>query len=201
MILKNLHRPDLFGWSIFNEERNIDFHGTLWEHPAGNVLIDPPPLNEHDENHLDSLGGASHLIITNSDHVRDSAKILLFTGAKSWGPIAEIDQFPFDCDGWLKYGDKPVKNIEVFCMEGSKTPGESAILIDETTLVTGDIIRSHEGGRLSMLPDEKLQDRELAVNSIRRVADVKSIEAVIPGDGWPIFKNGHDALIELSEKL
>ena len=86
-------------------------------------------------------------------------------------------------------------------MEGSKTPGELAILIDETTLVTGDIIRAHEGGRLCMLPEEKLQDRELAVNSIKRIAAVKSIETVIPGDGWPIFKNGHEALIELSEKL
>ena len=84
MILKKLHRPDLFGWSVFNEERNIDFHGTLLVNPAGNVLIDPLPLNEHDENHLDSLGGAAHLIITNSDHVRDTARILLFTGAKSW---------------------------------------------------------------------------------------------------------------------
>ena len=201
MLLKKLHRPDLFGWSIFNEERNIDFHGTLWVHPAGNVLIDPLPLNEHDENHLDSLGGASHLIMTNSDHVRDSERILLFTGAKSWGPFAEKFQFPFACDDWLKDGDKPVNNIEVFCMEGSKTPGELAILIDNTTLVTGDLIRTHVGGELSILPDEKLQDRELAVNSIKRVADVKSIEAVITGDGWPIFKNGHDALIELADKL
>ena len=52
-----------------------------------------------------------------------------------------------------------------------------------------------------MLPEAKLKDRELAVNSIKRIAAVKSIESVIPGDGWPIFKNGHDALIELAEKL
>ena len=158
-------------------------------------------MNEHDENHLDSLGGAAHLIITNSDHVRDSERILLFTGAKCWGPFAEKEQFPFYCDDWLKDGDKPVSNIEVFCMEGSKTPGELAILIDNTTLVTGDSIRSHEGVRLCMLPDENLQNRELAVNSIKRIAAIKSIEAVITGDVWPIFKNGHDALVKLSEKL
>jgi len=52
-----------------------------------------------------------------------------------------------------------------------------------------------------MLPDEKLKNRELAVNSIKRIAAVKSIEAVITGDGWPIFNNGHAALIELAEKL
>ncbi|MDC0188236.1 hypothetical protein OAJ61_00380 [bacterium] len=199
--MKKLHRPDLLGWSVFNEERNIDFHGTLLVNPAGNVLIDPLPLNEHDENHLDSLGGAAHIIITNSDHVRDAARILLFTGAKSWGPLGEKGKFPLDCDGWLQNGDKPTSNIEVFCMEGSKTPGELAILIDENTLVTGDLIRANEGGKLSMLPEEKLQDRELALNSIKRLAAIKSIEAVIPGDGWPIFKNGHDALTELAVNL
>ena len=191
----------MLGWSVFNEERNIDFHGTLLVNPAGNVLIDPLPLNEHDENHLDSLGGAAHLIITNSDHVRDAAKILLYTGAKSWGPLGEKEKFPLDCDGWLQNGDKPISNIEVFCMEGSKTYGELAILIDENTLVTGDIIRANEGGKLSMLPEEKLQDREQALNSIKRLAAIKSIEAVIPGDGWPVFKNGHDALTELAENL
>ena len=169
--------------------------------PAGNVLIDPLPLNEHDENHLDSLGGAAHIIITNSDHVRDAARILLFTGAKSWGPLGEKEKFPLDCDGWLQNGDKPISNIEVFCMEGSKTYGELAILIDENTLVTGDLIRANEGGKLSMLPEEKLQDKKLASNSIKRLAAIKSIEAVIPGDGWPVFNNGHDALTELSQNL
>ena len=52
-----------------------------------------------------------------------------------------------------------------------------------------------------MLPEEKLQDKELASNSIKRLAAIKSIEAVIPGDGWPIFKNGHDALTELADNL
>ncbi|MDP6382306.1 MAG: MBL fold metallo-hydrolase, partial [SAR324 cluster bacterium] len=27
--MKQLHRKDLFSWSVFNEERNIDFHGIL----------------------------------------------------------------------------------------------------------------------------------------------------------------------------
>ena len=52
-----------------------------------------------------------------------------------------------------------------------------------------------------MLPEEKLQDKKLAVNSIKRIAAIESIEAVIPGDGWPVFNNGHDALIELAENI
>jgi len=199
--LKKLHRSNFYCWTEFNEERNIDFNGTLWINPKGNVLIDPVPLSEHDINHLDSLGGASHIIITNSDHIRDTAKILSLTGAKCWGPLEEKDEFPFSCDGWLKDGDKPIYGVEIFTLNGSKTNGELAILIEKETLITGDLIRSHEGGRLSMLPDEKLKNRKLAVLSIKRMASVEGIQAVIPGDGWPVFNNGHKALSELFQDL
>jgi len=199
--VKQLHRSDLFNWSEFNEERNIDFNGTLWLSPAGNVLIDPVKLTEHDINHLESLGGAAHVIITNSDHVRDAAKILLITGAKCWGPAAEKEDFPISCDGWLSEEEQPIKGIEVFCLNGSKTPGELALLIDNKTLVTGDLIRSHEGGHLRMLPEAKLQNRELALKSIKRMASITNIQAVIPGDGWPVFNYGHEALLTLSQEI
>ena len=199
--MKQLHRSDLFNWSEFNEERNIDFNGTLWLSPAGNVLIDPVTFTEHDINHLESLGGAAHVIITNSDHVRDAAKILLITGAKCWGPAAEKEDFPISCDGWLSEEEQPIKGIEVFCLNGSKTPGELALLIDKKTLVTGDLIRSHEGGHLRMLPEAKLQNRELALKSIKRMASITNIQAVIPGDGWPVFNYGHEALLTLSQEI
>ena len=199
--MKQLHRSDLFNWSEFNEERNIDFNGTLWLSPAGNVLIDPVTLTEHDINHLESLGGAAHVIITNSDHVRDAAKILLITGAKCWGPAAEKEDFPISCDGWLSEEEQPIKGIEVFCLNGSKTPGELALLIENKTLVTGDLIRSHEGGHLRILPEEKLQNRELALKSIKRMASITNIQAVIPGDGWPVFNYGHEALLTLSQEI
>jgi len=199
--VKQLHRSDLFNWSEFNEERNIDFNGTLWLCSAGNVLIDPVKLTEHDINHLESLGGAAHVIITNSDHVRDAAKILLITGAKCWGPAAEKEDFPISCDGWLSEEEQPIKGIEVFCLNGSKTPGELALLIDNKTLVTGDLIRSHEGGHLRMLPEAKLQNRELALKSIKRMASITNIQAVIPGDGWPVFNYGHEALLTLSQEI
>ena len=199
--MKQLHRSDLFNWSEFNEERNIDFNGTLWLSPAGNVLIDPVTFTEHDINHLESLGGAAHVIITNSDHVRDAAKILLITGAKCWGPAAEKEDFPISCDGWLSEEEQPIKGIEVFCLNGSKTPGELALLIDNKTLVTGDLIRSHEGGHLRILPEEKLQNRELALKSIKRMASITNIQAVIPGDGWPVFNYGHEALLTLSQEI
>ena len=199
--MKKLHRSDLYCCSVFDEERNIDFNGSLWVSPLGNVLIDPVRMEDYDKKHLESLGGASHIIITNSDHIRDTESISLLTGAKCWGPLAEKEKFPFECDGWLKDGDQPIKGVDVFSLEGSKTEGELAILIEKNTLVTGDLIRSHEGGRLCMLPNEKLQNRRLAIESIKRMASIKGIQAVIPGDGWPVFNYGHEALLELSQQI
>ena len=191
----------MYCYSVFDEERNIDFNGSLWVSPLGNVLIDPVRMEDYDKKHLESLGGASHIIITNSDHIRDTESISLLTGAKCWGPLAEKEKFPFECDGWLKDGDQPIKGVDVFSLEGSKTEGELAILIEKNTLVTGDLIRSHEGGRLCMLPNEKLQNRPLAIESIKRMASIKGIQAVIPGDGWPVFNYGHEALLELSQQI
>jgi len=37
--MKALHRDDLYGWSTFDTARNLDFHGTLWVRPEGNVVI------------------------------------------------------------------------------------------------------------------------------------------------------------------
>lgn len=186
---------------MFNEERNIDFHGILWVRENGNVLIDPMPMSEHDLNHFENLGGAAHLLITNSDHVRDAQNLVKRTGVKTWGPMAEKENFPFPCDGWLSEGDQPVSGLSVFALEGSKTPGELAFLLENSTLITGDLIRAHEGGKLCMLPDAKLKDRQAAVASVKRMASLENIQAVLPGDGWPIFSQGKEALNQLAASI
>ena len=70
--MKRLHRPDLYAWSSFDEGRDIDFNGVAWIRPDGNVLVDPLPMSGHDRAHLEALGGAALIVVTNSDHVRGS---------------------------------------------------------------------------------------------------------------------------------
>ena len=83
----------------------------------------------------------------------------------------------------------------------SKTPGELALLVDDTTLITGDLVRAHRAAALTMLPDAKLVDRARAVDSVRRLAALERVEAVLVGDGWPVFRDGHRALAELARSL
>jgi len=199
--MKRLHRADLFGWSVFDEDRDIDFHSVLWVREGGNVAIDPLPMSPHDAAHLERLGQPTRIVITNSDHVRDAQGLARRAGARLLGPAAEKDDFPVDCDGWLADGDEVVPGLGVIALEGSKTPGELALVLDGSTLVTGDLVRAHEGGRLCLLPDAKLADPARAAASVRRLAGLRGIEAVLTGDGWPVFRDGSRALAELAEGL
>jgi hypothetical protein len=38
--MKSLHRPDLYCWSAFDADRNVDFHSIAWVRPEGNILLD-----------------------------------------------------------------------------------------------------------------------------------------------------------------
>ena len=196
--MKRLHRPNLFGWSAFNEDRNIDFHSAVWVRPEGNVVIDPLPLSDHDEAHLRELGGVAWIVITNSDHVRDSIRLAENTGAQLMGPSQEAKNFPVECARWLTDGDEVVPGMPVLELKGSKTPGELALLLEGSTLITGDLIRAHEGGALCLLPEEKLSDKRKAIASLRRLTHLPELEALLPGDGWPVFR---DAKILLQELL
>jgi hypothetical protein len=199
--MKRLHRPDLFGWSEFNRDRNIDFHSVLWVRPSGNVAVDPLPLTDHDRDHLTALGPLSWIVITNSDHTRDAAALAARTGASLAGPLGERGTFPLPCERWLSEGDELVPGLCALAVDGSKTAGELALLLEETTLITGDLVRAHEGGRLTILPDAKLGDRARALATVARLAALQRVEAVLPGDGWPIFRHGREALLELSKVL
>lgn len=199
--MKSLHRPDLYSWSCFNPARNIDFNGFAWIRPEGNILIDPVALSNHDWNHLKSLGGLVWIVLTNSDHLRSAKEIANQTEAKIAGPAGEKDYFPILCDRWLNDGEELVPGLKVVELQGSKTPGELALLLEETTLITGDLVRSHFAGSLTILPDEKLMNRDQAVASVKRLASLEKVETVLVGDGWSVFRDGRMRLQELVETL
>ncbi len=199
--MKRLHRPDLFCWSQFDATRNIDFHSYAWSTDAGCVVIDPLPCSGHDLAHLRELGGVRLIIVTNSDHVRASAALAAASGAPVAGPKLEEDGFPIACAQWLEDGAQPVPGLRVLVMHGSKTAGELALLIDGDTLVPGDLVRAHAGGSLCILPDAKLSDPRAARASVERLADLPGIRAVLPGDGWPVFRDGGERLRELASAI
>jgi glyoxylase-like metal-dependent hydrolase (beta-lactamase superfamily II) len=197
--VKRLHRKDLWSWSVFNERLNLDFNCFAWIRKDGNVLVDPLPMSEHDEKHLGSLGGASWIVLTNSDHVRGCEAIAKKFGAKIAGPAAEKAGFPIACDRWLADGESLVPGLVAYALDGSKTPGEIALVLEESTLIFGDLVRAHRAGSLmTLLPEQKLKDKTAALASIRRVAGSdRHVDAVLVGDGWCAFGDARVLLDDL----
>jgi len=199
--MKATHRADLFCWSVFNEEKNIDFNGWVWVRPQGNIVIDPMPLCDHDWAHLESLGGAAWVVVTNSDHTRAATAVCERFGAQLAGPAGEQSDFALPVDRWLQDGDPLVPGLLALALQGSKTPGELALLLEDSTLITGDLVRAHRAGSLMMLPDPKLTDKAAACASVQRLADLPGIQAVLVGDGWPVFRDGGALLRELAQTI
>ncbi len=197
--MKALHRPDLLAWSRFDEQRNIDFHGYAWLRPEGNVLFDPLPMTEHEASRLNDR--VEWIVVSNSDHRRAASELAHRFGAKLAGPIAEQATLGLPCARWLGEGDELVPGLRALEMHGSKTPGELAFLLDGTTLICGDLVRAHVAGSLNLLPDAKLSDKERAIDSLRRLLEHREIEAVLVGDGWPVFRDGHARLRELLARV
>ena len=199
--MKRLHRKDMWCWSVFNERLNIDFNSFVWTRAGGNVVIDPLPMSAHDRAHLQKLGGVAWIVMTNSDHVRGARELAAaFPGVKLAGPAGERETFPVACDAWLSERE-PLFDWRVYEMEGSKTAGELALLVDHTTLVTGDLVRAHRPAALMMLhADQGLKSAVAARESIARLAVLPHLEAVLVGDGWCLFADCHEALRALTEE-
>jgi glyoxylase-like metal-dependent hydrolase (beta-lactamase superfamily II) len=196
--MKRLHRPDLFTWSTYDVGQQVDFNGFLWQRQGGNVVVDPVPLADHDRRHLAELGGVTRIVITNSSHVRAARELAAWTGAALLGPAAERSTFPIACGGWLADGDEPVPGFAVRELDGSKTEGELALVLEETTALFGDVVRAHRAGALMLLPAAKLRDPVRALESLRRFRRLHPrVEHVLVGDGWCAFRNGGALLDEL----
>lgn len=193
--MRRLHRNDLYCWSVFNERLDIDFNSYLWVREGGNVVIDPLPMSAHDREHLRTLGGASTCVITNADHVRGAAELIAELDAGLLVPAADsaliAQALPTTPARTLADGDEVVPGLRAFEMKGSKTPGELALLLEETTLITGDLVRAHRPDRLMLLkPEPGLPDRPAALASVERLLAHTGLETVLVGDGWPLFHDG-----------
>lgn len=195
--MKRLHRKDLFGWSKFHEPIDVDFNSVLWVREGGNVVIDPLPLSAHDLAHLQQLGGAAFIVITNSAHLRGALELQKATGAQLFGPSAERERLP--CDRYLVDGEEVVPGLIVRELDGSKTPGELALVLEQTTLISGDLVRAHRADTLMLLgPEQGVPDKTRAVASLRRLLELHPrLEAILMGDGWSLFRGGHQRLTEL----
>ncbi len=186
--------PGVFTWPWFSERHGYNFNGYLLRAPDGNVCIDPVEMSD-DTLEAVTREGVAHIVLTNRNHTRASARLRERSGApvaihRADAPHAVAQGAMIDRE--LSFGDH-IGPLVVLDAKG-KSPGEAALHWPERRiLVVGDACVGNPPGECSLLPAKVIDDLAVLRASLRRLADL-DFDALLLGDGLAITTGGQAAL-------
>jgi glyoxylase-like metal-dependent hydrolase (beta-lactamase superfamily II) len=187
--------PGIMQWSWFSQEKQIDFNGlflTVGEH---RILVDPPPMGLDELNHVKRGGAIDYIIVTNRDHAREAATYQAEFTCQLQVPEADASQMELKPTKTFKDGELLIGGIWVVHLKDQKSPGESALFIQQGkgVLIVGDALIGKPAGSLSLLPPEKYADHAKAKEGMRRLLKY-NFDAILVGDGVSILTGAKQAV-------
>ncbi|MBM4124814.1 MAG: hypothetical protein FJ246_07685 [Nitrospira sp.] len=188
--------PGIWQWSWFSQEKQLDFNGlflTVGEH---RVLVDPPPMTGEATLMIRKGGAVDYLLCTNRDHEREASACRADFGCRVFVPEADASQMTIVADKTYRDGELLPGGIWVVHLKDQKSPGESALFIQQGkgVLIVGDALIGKPAGALSMLPVEKYADGAKAREGLQRLLKYQ-FDAILVGDGASIL-TGAKAAVE-----
>jgi len=188
-------------WSVFNEEKQINFNGYYLLTPRGHVLIDPPVMSDQEISEVEFLAKPIKIYLTNKHHTRASA-----AHRERWGVPIHVHQddaplMEIKVDGTFADGEILEDALEVVRIPDAKTPGECAFYwTQQKILIVGDAMIGKPGGALSILPDEKFKNPELAKQGLAVLRGL-DYDKLLVGDGQSILSGAKPMVDELIQQL
>ena len=188
---------DVFIWSRLSEPHGYDFNGYFLRHEDGNIVVDPVEPEKED---LEWLGaeGVAEILLTNRNHSRAANAVRAATGAQTLIHRADADHAQREgcmIDEAMSVGEMHGP-LQILPAKG-KSPGEIALFWPERRiLVLGDAAVGNPPGKLSLLPEEKLDEPKRLHESLRALLDV-DFDILLLGDGVPILEHAKARLEEL----
>jgi glyoxylase-like metal-dependent hydrolase (beta-lactamase superfamily II) len=185
--------PGIQQWSVFSEEKQVDFNGLLLTLNDHCILVDPPSLGPADRTALLKMPSVDYIIVTNRDHVRDAEACRRDFNAKLYVPAMDAPLMDVSADKTYQDGELLPGGLWVIHLQGMKSPGESALFVErgKGILIVGDALIGKPSGRLSLLPPEKFPDFGKAKEGLKRVLKY-NFDMVLVGDGSPVLTGGKE---------
>lgn len=187
--------PDIFTWSEFSEEKQLNFNGYYLAHRGESVIIDPPVLTAEGFNELKTLVEKNDLcplkgiLITNAHHERSSHTLREAFGVPVLINEKDKDLLEHSSTRTFSDGDELFCGLKVINLENQKSPGESALLLsDRKILIVGDALIGKVPGKVNLLPPDKYKDIQKARKGLEILTHF-DFEVLLVGDGEPILKN------------
>jgi len=179
--------PHIYTWSVFNEEKQLNFNGHYIQVGAHVFLVDPPAMSESDIKEVEEFSIPTRIYLTNKHHTRDSAR-----HRERWACqvfIHEDDKalMEIPVDGTFSDGELLEECVEVIRIPDAKTPGECAFFWKaQGVLTVGDALIGKPPGKLSLLSDDKFKDPQRFRQGLSVLRGL-AYDILLVGDGESIF--------------
>lgn len=198
--MKSVSVGDIYTWSIFNEEKQLDFNGHLLRRPEGNVLVDPVAMSDSDKRQLSELGGAKLCVVTNADHRRAVLALRQHCGFDIVCHRLDRDALELPVARTVEDGEEITKGLRAIHLRYGKTPGEIALWVaDAQVVLVGDILRGTPMGQITLLPDAKLESPGPAALELRKLLALPFLHVLV-GDGHSLFGSAREQVVSCLEE-
>ena len=192
--------PNLYQWSEFSVEKQLNFNGYYLVHNGESVSIDPPVLLDNDLQSLKNLliknsdSPLKAILLTNVHHDRISQKAKEIFNVPVYIHENDVSELDFEADHTFVNGDKLFCGLKVIHLKNQKSPGESAFYLeDQKKMFVGDALIGKVLGKLNMLPPDKFVDIDEARKSLQ-VLKSFDFDDLLLGDGECILGEGKKTL-------
>jgi len=190
--------PNIWEWSWFSEEKQLNFNGHLLTVGEHRILVDPPPMNAKQIALARQGGPVDYIIVTNRDHVREAGQLREEFHCTVMAPELDAPEMALTIDKTFKDGELLPGGIWVIQLANQKSPGESALFLQtgKGALIVGDAIIAHPPGSLRLLPAEKYADLAQAREGLRRLLKY-DFESLLVGDGTSLVTAAKPVLAQM----
>ena len=183
--------PEIWQWSWFSDEKQLDFNGLFLMIGEHKILVDPPPMTAEARAVIRRHEPIDYILITNRDHIREAA--VYQTELRCQLRVPEDDAAQMDVKPTTTYKDGELLpgGIWAIHLKDQKSPGESALFIErgKGVLIVGDALIGKPPGSVRMLPAEKYVDVQKAKDGLFRLLKY-NFDSLLVGDGSSILVGG-----------
>lgn len=193
-------------WSIYSEEKEMDFNGFLIETaPGQSFIVDPPCGGPEVLEAFLPFPKPDRIILTNRDHERATELFRHHFNIPVYAPAKDAPLLENAPDHTFRDADSVAPGWQAFQLNDQKSPGECVLYqVERRMAILGDALIGKSTSHLSMLPAEKYHSKRDALQGLQRLRKL-DINIVLPCDGDPVLQSGSaiiaEALLEASREL
>jgi hypothetical protein len=171
-------------YSAYSPAVKVDLHSHVVAHHGKTLLFDPIMPDKDLLAEIRGMGEPTCIFLTNGNHERACPELMEILGVPAAACAYAVPGFSFKPQIIID-GHRTLQGMEPIPVPGGG-PGEYAYYYRPTaTMIVGDALNNLPGRGLKVLDERYCMDRELLINSLKRLLDFPA-DTLLFSHGEPI---------------